>query len=289
MAAATPIPAPTGVIHPLNFRPRDYPDAIEQVWDTAVMQLGEDVSIPISRDCFADDIGVSTLVEVHLGKTIRAQPSAPVTMWLKSTNATDKQPITITYLDSNKDYQQSIFMLNGTTPVELPLMYRCLGIENASSTAIGTYLTSLGVVGFNIATIAGAVSVYYGAGTGLSTENTTLQYFPASYAIDSNIVINKSMDSSFTIPRGWTGYAFGFEAVNGKNDEVFLNIETRAPGGPWVSRVPISFYENIFTRIAKTRAIPELYDLRILAKSGGVAADVPIGFNYQLALIKNAT
>lgn len=88
MAAATPIPAPTGIIHPINFRPRDYPDAIEQVWDTAVMQLGEDVSIPISRDCFADDIGGSTLVEVHLAKTIRVQPSAAVTMWLKSTNAT---------------------------------------------------------------------------------------------------------------------------------------------------------------------------------------------------------
>lgn len=289
MAAATPIIPPSIVIHPQGFRPNNFPDEIARVWDEGVMSLSEDVYFPVSRDCFIEDLGANTLAEVHLAKTVRALPALPVTCYLKSTNATDKQPIQIEYIDNQYNYQSAIFMLDGTTPVELPLMYRVLTITNISSTDIGNYLTSIGIVGFNLTTTIGNVSVYYGAGSGLPSEATTLQYFPANYVIDTGMKVNKSMDSSFTVPKGFTGFPFGFETILGKTDEIFFSIETRTPGGPWVSRIPLQMFENILSRRAKPRAIPELYDLRVLARSDATASSVPVSFGYQMLLIKNAT
>lgn len=288
MAAATPIILPSTVFHPEGFRPHDFPNQISEVWDSASLSLSEDTLIAITRDAFCEDIDPSNLVELHLSKTIRVQPSSATTMWLKSTNATDKQPIEVQYLDDGYFLHTAIFMLNGTTPVELPPMRRVLQITNISSSDVGVYLTSLGITGFNLTTTLGAISIYYGAGTGLPTENTTLQYFASSYVADANMAIGKSMDSSFTVPEGFTAYAFGFELVNGDNDEVFISIETRAPGGPWISRVSLNLFSNIFSRQSKVRAIPERWDVRVLAKGSGVAADVPVAMNYQLILIKDS-
>ena len=288
--AVTPIPVPPQSLKPFNLKPVSSPNNLDEIWYLKALDLSASNYIDVSVDAFISDIGINQTKEVSSVGTIRELPTAPIEMRMKSTNVADTFPIQITYLDSNKEYQVAIFILTGTTPVELPEMYRILFVSNASGDSTTTLLEANGFtegVDFNNGATQGTITVYRSDGDGTLANARTMagwnQYFTVGA---SQINVEQSLLSSFTIPRGYRGFPFQFEPILGKNDEVFFAIQTRAPGGPWVTQIPFSAFQNEFQRNIFPRGIPELYDVRVLAHENGGVANVPAAFSYQLLLVQ---
>lgn len=288
MAVAQPIPIKIRPQHSINIRPHTSPNTIDQLWDESALGLERDDHMNVSVDSFHSGIGLNAEIELHPDGIIRTLPDTPVSMEMRSTVLTDSQPVRVKYLDFNKEYQDAIFILNGTTPVELPPMYRVLSAENYSSDEADEWLESQGEVGWTSQPTSGIVTIYEKGSTGLVTDPKTFASYGGTFGgvVLNSISMEKSFNSSYTIPKGFRGYPIYIEPVLGKFDEVFFAIQTRRPGGPWVTRSAFQAFQNQFQREIKARFIQELTDIRVICRETAGVGNIPVSMSYQIILLK---
>ena len=277
----------------INGKPHTNPNSLTELWDETVQNLASPDYIDISVNGWIEDIkplGPAETKEIWPGGTIRELPLEPVTMFIKSTNAGDLQPLQLTYLDEEKRYRKSIFILQGTTPVELPPIYRILDAENVSGAGTDAYLESFGVTSQVSGPTLGEVSIYSDGGTGDFSDPKTQAGWSNEFTAGGNstgIAMEKAFLSSTTVPRGYQGYAFHFESSIGKSDEVFFAMQTRTSTGEWVTRIPYVTFQSDIQRDILPRVLLELMDTRILAFEIGSIPLVPVAFSYQVLLLKS--
>lgn len=260
-----------------QLRGTRWPRNIEELWDQAVLGLNNDL-IAINVNAFSEALGL-TPTEVSNDSVVKDLPLSPVEHFMTSTDAGDTHMMLLTLLDGDRRYEQRFVQLNGTTPVSLGTIYRALLIENASGITIGGSQ-------FPSVTTLGIVTVYETGGTGAKGQSDTFLTLEKNYAGQALLVAERSFDSASTIPQGFTGYAFGFNAISGASDDVTLSIQARIEGGVFQTIIPEKYFESTSIRRIRPRRIPMLTDLRVLAmKAGGTV--VTLAFSYQLLFIKN--
>lgn len=288
MAVFTPIPFPSFPGNPVGYRLRQSLNNVSEIWDAATLDVARNDLITVNVDSHIEAIGIGELVEIRPNKTIKEVPSSAVTMFIKSDNVGDLHPVLITYLDDQFLYQQGLVVLDGTTPIELPPMTSIYTIENFSGDMSAALLGAAGVP-FTNGPALGRVTIYVTGGTGDYLDAKTQAYYNGALSVDAGICMEKSLESARKIPAGFRAFAFNFNTLVGKNDEIFLSIQTRQPGGNWVTRIPFQMYQMEHSRLMEVRFIPEMWDIRVLAKETGGTAGIPVSFGYQILCVKVAT
>lgn len=260
-----------------QLRGARWPTNIEELWDQGVLGINPDL-IAFNVNAFSEALGL-TPTEVSNDSVVKDLPSSPVEHFMTSTDAGDTHMMLIELLDENKEFKRLFLQLNGTTPVSLGVVFRISCIENAAG------ITTGGVQQPPITTL-GIVTVYETGGTGVKGHNKTFVVLEKNYGGEALLLAERSYSASRTVPKGFTGYAFGFNAVSGSADDVTLSIQARIDGGIFQTIIPEKYFESSQDRRIRPRFVPALTDVRILAqKTGGTV--VSLAFSYQFLMIKN--
>lgn len=255
-----------------------HPATVEELWDQAVLGLRTDV-IPLSVNGFNVNL-TNVLTEISNNSTIKAFPDNAIEYFAVSTDNADVDWIQITGLDENKEYKQEYVELNGTTPVSLGNWFRIWQAETGAGQEVspGQQAPANPVIG--------DIIVYEAGSSGSKTDAKSMAVMIPTVTADENSAGERSYNCFITIPKGYSGYVFGFNAISGRNDEVLFVVQARIPNGVWQTIIPEQYFESTQSRQLKPRYIPELSDIRVLAsKAGGEV--VPMTFAYQALLLEN--
>lgn len=286
MAIAVPIPLPLAT-PPDAARLRGSPNNLDELWDAASLSIKRDELITVNLNAYTEDLTVNTAGEIRPGAIIRTLPASPQSVFLTSDNASDLHPVLLEYLDGDKLYRLGIVNLTGTTPVEIENLFRIISIQNSTSDAAEALLLGAGET-YNGGVSVGTVSAYISPGTGDPTEATTQAHYSADIDVNGDtIALERSLESGVTIPAGYRGLVKRINLLVGRADEVFVAVQSRAPGGIWITFIPFQLSEGAHEKNMSSHAIPELHDIRAIAIETMAVAGVPVTFSYQVLLVKN--
>lgn len=224
---------------------------------------------------FNDDIDQVNPEEVNNLGGIRDLPTAPVEMFISSTSAADTSiSYVLEMLNEDFDLEERIVTtdgVDGTVAVSVGLVYRAFvlsSIDQSQSDSTGDiYLFE-----------SGAVIPGNGSGVHLLA--------PSEY--DTGVAGNRSLNSNYTIPKGYTGYTLGFQLSTNASVDLDVYVQARQNVGvktPWETFIPFGINQNSFGFIGRGRVIQELSDLRVLSKAGSPNTDNTVSFD--VLLIKN--
>lgn len=272
-----------------QFRAQKSIRNLSEVWGMAIMGLRPDDAIAITVAGFITDLDKDAAEVCNVGIPAINQPAAPISVDFVSENAADNQFIYVTFLDENRAYTQTIIQLNGLTPVPLSvggvpvLSFRMLEARNASGFDL------LGMIVPDGGEIIGPVWAYKSGTTpdGADSYLKITQYVDLGAGIETLMVGQRSYNSNYSIPAGWTGYFQNIQPWTGKNDYVKMAFQGRPFGGQWATEIPLAGTTNITSAAQDWRTIPEGFDVRIIAQEGSGTGDVPCLLQYQLLLIRN--
>ena len=215
------------------------------------------------------------------------RPVVPVEIELVSDDAGDTGFYQIVCLDADKRYFINIVQANGLTPVPLGLNFRVLNIRNASGVELpnGNKVSSK-------KTIGNVVLRKVGAG-GTPSAPTFDYYAKLTELLDLGsgtsplVPGERSFTGASTIPAGYRGFAKDFHVFTSKGDAVEVSVQAKPSASTvWTTEVPASALEGFTDFDQNWIEVPELYDLRVIAKQSAGAGVVPVEVHYQLLFVK---
>lgn len=156
---------------------------------------------------------------------------------------TGAQAVVLTYLDSDKEIQTSLVIMDGTNPVEVATdCYRVRSFAVVSS----------GSGGIN----AGNITLRQ------KTSDKQRGFITAGFGVDNH--------SHYTVPAGFTAYPVGFFVIVGKDASFEIRLMIRFPGTNTYSVInSLTAYQNASDyQYPTTLPIPAGTDVKIMAKTG---------------------
>ena len=269
-----------------QFRSSNSIRNLVELWDQATLGLRDDV-IAETIDGFIADLQNST-VEVNQQQQTLNLPATPITVEFVSSNVADVQPLQVEYIDINGDFVTSIVTLTGTTPVQLPNVFRMLFARNAGGFTVFINDGSLTIP--SEGPIQGTVYCYKQGSTPGADGDTFLMITPTldlGNGANAEIRGQRSYGSHYSIPKGYSGYVRVVQPWVGRNDDIKLSVQAKPKTGEWSTEIPLSGVNQISSAGENWRYIPEEFDLRVIGQESGGAGTVPVLLQYQLLLISN--
>lgn len=269
-----------------QFRSSNSVRNLGEVWDQSTLGLRDDV-VAETIDGFITDLQNST-VEINQQQQTLNLPTAPITVEFISDNAADVQPLQVGYINGDGDLVNSIVTLDGTTPVQLPNVFRMLFARNAGGFTVTINDGSLTIP--SAGPIQGAVYCYKQGSTPGANGDTFLMITPTldlGNGTDVEIRGQRSYGSHYSIPKGYSGYVRVIQPWVGRNDDIKLSVQAKPKTGEWSTEIPLSGVNQISSAGENWRYIPEEFDLRVIGQESGGAGTVPVLLQYQLLLISN--
>lgn len=215
------------------------------------------------------------------------RPLVPVEIELVSDDAGDTGFYQIACLDADKNYFINIVQATGLTPVALGLNFRVLNIRNASGVTLpnGSKVPSKTTIGNVVLREVGASGTPASPGVDYYAKLTPLLNLGSGTSV--LIPGERAFTGGSTVPKGYRGFAKDFHVFTSKGDAVEVSVQAKpSESTVWTTEVPASALEGFTDFDQNWIEVPELYDLRVIAKQAAGAGTVPVEVHYQLLFVK---
>lgn len=233
----------------------------KQIYEHNLLAIGEgDVTdhIPVLKFGYNPQITNGSTESVWLYGGLypwSAFDGGAVTLYLKSTSASDTETLVVEGLDSNYDQIQETVTLTGTTAVATTLTYRRVSRMRISGPEINV----------------GDITAHAGSAVGTVVSDIGVGY-------------GQTLKGTYTIPNGYYGMMMDLSVRTGRGDDVLLEAYKREPGEAFRIFHLTEIYENMYRH---DYVLPKVFppktdvDIRATAQTQNVSCSV----NFDLILV----
>ena len=252
------------------LRPNQGVSSLDEMWSNAETGLGANNYFIYNVTGLIDGVmGTSYVVLSNLEQE-KAVLQTPKSMKVEGEQAGDLSTVLVTGIDQNKRFAEKLYTLDGTNPIAADDWFRLFRVEYATGPAL----------------VGGAFIYDADAVSKALDEPTTFVYAPATL---DGVSAQRSLDSSFAVPEGYEAYVSGFNFFADKNVEYSLIVQARDtsdPGAPWQTILTPRLSGASLEYKFNWRRIPELYEVRVLAKRLSGSQNAAATIDYQALMVR---